>query len=233
MSEVPANSTPLTRDETAALFLPGYEAVFGEPPDQQRAELLLALVWLENANGASIIQGNWGNLSVKPGDAVTYWRPPWFDLEKVEAMPDSAKKNRLLDVHARMVAGTAPEAFRAFPDQQAGLRAWLELLKRRQPILDAASSGDPVAFAHAIFDTKYCPDPECRDAGPSYAKLQETIRSLGYFKDLKKKRPAQLVAAVVPLEQALSFWFWGLLLRQRTCGSSCHADGVQPRSGEP
>ncbi len=187
MTQVARTPTPLSRDEMAARFLPAYRAVFGTDPDRNRAELLLALAWLENANGAAFIQFNWGNLSVKPSDAVLYWRPPWFDLAEVEALPEGAKKARLLDVHTRMLAGTAPEAFRAYLSHEQGLSAWLELLKRRPAILDAASSGDAVAFAHAIYSTKYCPDRECRDAGPSYARKRDEIRAAGYFAGLQQK----------------------------------------------
>lgn len=234
MSEVPATATPLTRDQTAARFLATYRALFGELPDQQRAELLLALVWLENANGSSLIQGNWGNLATKAREDVSFWRPPWFDLEKVEALADGAKKTRLLDLHDRMLRGQAPEAFRAFPDQDAGARAWLSLLRTpgMQQVLDAASSGDAVAFAHAIFASRYCPDPECRDAGPSYARLRDQIRAAGYFATLKKK-VSRARAAVEPLPPGYWFWVWGQLLRLRTSGLG-HAVGVEHRlSGEP
>jgi hypothetical protein len=204
MTQVARTLTPLTRDETAARFVPAYRAVFGEEPDRNRAELLLALAWLENANGQSFIQFNWGNLSVKPSDADAYWRPPWFDLAEVEALPEGAKKARLLDVHARMVAGKAPEAFRAFGSHEEGLAAWLRLLKARPAILDAASSGDSTRFAHAIFSTRYCPDVECRDAGPSYGKLRDQIRAAGYFAGLKKKIRARAAAPAWCL--ALASW---------------------------
>lgn len=204
MSEVPATATPLTRDATAEIFLPAYLEVFGELPDQNRAELLLAQVWLENANGQSIIQHNWGNLATVPG-ASDYWRPPWFDLDKVQAMPEGAKKSRYLALHDRMLKGTVPQAFRAFPSHVDGARAWLRLLakERMRPILDAASSGSPEAFARATFDTGYCADQECKHAGPSYAKLRDQIRAASYFDNLKKKSP------VVPAELGLWFWFWG------------------------
>ncbi len=229
MSEVPLTPTPLTRDATAQMFLPAYAAVFGELPDRNRAEMLLALVWLENANGQSIIQFNWGNLSTKASDGVAYWRPTWFDLAKVEAMEDGPKKARLLMLHQRMLNNAAPSAFRAFADHQSGVRAWLSLLKqpRMAPVLQAASSGDPVKFAHAIFSSKYCPDPECRDAGASYGKLRDQIRAAGYFEDLKKKSPVG-----VPVELACSFWLWGQLLQRSTSGIGSGLGGGRPLWGD-
>lgn len=230
MSEVPRTATPLSRAEMAARFLAGYVERFGQQPDRNRAELLLALAFLENANGSAIIQFNWGNVSTTARDSVNYWRPPWFDLVEVEAMPDGPKKARLLDVHQRMLDNAAPSAFLALPSHDAGVQRWLGELQRRPNVLEAATSGDPVAFAHAIFSTRYCPDPECRDAGPSYGKLRDEIRAAGYFAGLKKKSAA-LEAVPVPL--ALSFWCWGLLLRRRISGIG-DAHGAELRlSGEP
>lgn len=197
--QVSRTPTPLTREQTAARFLPAYRAVFGADPDRNRAALLLALAWLENANGQSFIRYNWGNLSTKPLDSVAYWRPPWWDIAEVEAMPDGPKKARLLDVRARMLAGTAPEAFRAFDSHEQGLAAWLELLKRRPQILEAASSGDAVRFARAIYETRYCPDAECRDAGPSYARLRDDIARAGYFSNLRGARSSSGAGVVIGL----------------------------------
>lgn len=230
MTEVPATPTPLNRDNTAARFLNAYQDAFGELPDRNRAELLLAMVWLENANGQSIIQHNWGNLSTVPSAGGDFWRPPWFDLDQVQAMEDGAKKSRLLNVHQRMLDGKAPEAFRAFESHELGARAWLKLLQqeRMRPILDAASSGDATRFAHAIFSTGYCPDPECKAAGPSYAKLRDQINAASYFDNLKKK----VHRAAAGEHLGLWFWCWGQLLSARTTLGS-HAGGASLRTGEP
>jgi hypothetical protein len=199
MSEVPRTPTPLTRAQMAAMLVPAYVEMFGEEPDRNRAELLLALAMLENANGAAIIQHNWGNVSVFPSEAVSYWRPPWYDLAAVEQLPEGPKKQRLLDVHQRMLDHKAPSAFLALPSHEVGLQRWLGELKRRPTVLEAASSGDAVRFAHQIFATRYCPDPECRDAGPQYGKLRDAIAEQGLFAGLKKK-----VSAVAAVESRLS-----------------------------
>ncbi len=147
MSEVPALRTPLTRDATAAALVPAYVRVFGVEPDRNRAELLLAQVWLENDNGQAIIQRNIGNLS---GDAGSFWRPPWFDADAIEALPDSdPSKARYLRLHKLMLVGQAPSAFRAFDTFEQGFDAWLRLLgsPAKAAILHAASSGDANAFA--------------------------------------------------------------------------------------
>jgi hypothetical protein len=211
VSEVPATRTPLTRDATAALFVPAYVAIFGAEPDQNRAEMLLALAWLENANGQSFIQFDWGNLSTSPSSGVDYWRPPWFDAAAIAALPEGtaaeqSRKSRMLDLHSRMLAHQAPEAFRAFTSHDAGIAAWLRVLAQPNmaPVLAAASSGDPVAFAHAIFSSRYCPDPECQNAGPSYGALRDQIHAAAYFDGLKKKPRARAAAR----ELQPSYWSW-------------------------
>jgi hypothetical protein len=217
VAELPAARTPLTRDATAAALVPAYVRVFGAPPDRSRAELLLAQVWLENANGQSIIDHNIGNLTTSATSGADYWRPPWFDLDAVNALPDTdPNKARYLSLNARMQAGTAPSAFRAFDTFDQGFDAWLHLLATpaKAPILAAASSGDADAFAKAIFDTGYCPDPECKAAGPSYLKLRDQIRAASYFDGLDEQKKKQQ-ATELP---GFWFWCWGRLLALRTSG---------------
>lgn len=210
--ELPATPTPLTRDATAQAVRAAFVRVFGGLPDRNTAELLLAQLWMENANGQSIIQRNFGNLS-SSGTSGDYWRPPWFDRAAVEARPESdPNRARYLNLNDRMHRGEAPKAFQAFPTFDAGADAWLRLLSsaRMRPILEAASSGNPVSFARAIFETGYCPDPECRTAAPQYARLQQQIRNSAYFDDLAEKKKAE------PEHLGLWFWFWGQALSRRT-----------------
>ncbi len=226
--EVAAVRTPLTRDATAAALVPAYVRVFGTEPDRNRAELLLAQVWLENANGQSIIAHNIGNLSTSASSGADFWRPPWFDRDAVEALPDDDKnKARYLMLNDRMQRGAAPSAFRAFDSFDQGFDAWLRLLgsPSKQPILVAASSGDADAFARSIFTTGYCPDPECKGAGPSFAKLRDQIRAAAYFDGLEKKK---LLVAELP---GLWFWCWGQLLSARTSGHA-RADGARSLWGD-
>lgn len=170
---------------------PGVFARFGALPDRETAELLTALVWLENARGNAIIQYNWGNISCNASAAIDFWRPPWFDLEAVNALPDTDKnKARYLDLNARMKAHTVPNAFRAFGSHEQGIHFWLASVK--PSMYAAAATGDPFAFASAYFTSGYCPDQSCKDSGPTFAKLQAEIRAKGYFNNLassSKKKP--------------------------------------------
>lgn len=182
--EKPRTATPLSKDELAAQFLAAYQNRFGELPDRNRAELLLALLYIENAKGQAIIQHNWGNVSTRASADVDYWRPPWFD---VDALDDAdPKKPHLVDLHNRMIAGKAPSAFLALPSHEVGAHRWLGAVPKS--MLAAASSGDPFAFASAYFTSRYCPDPECRDSGPSFKRLQAEIRSAKYFDSLPQSR---------------------------------------------
>lgn len=192
----------------ALALVPAYTARFGVAPDRETAELLLALLFLENANGQAVIEHNWGNISVFAADNVDYWRPPWFDIEKISALPEGEKKSRYLNLHARMVAHQVPSAFRAFPDDATGIRVWLANVK--PSMYEAAATGDPMAFAHAYWASGYCPDQACKESGPTYRKLQDEIRKAGYFSGLApaKKGGAVLTALpslpLVPSPSALS-----------------------------
>lgn len=191
--EKPRTPTPLSESDLAQQIVSGYASKFGQPPDRETAELLLALIDLENAHGQSIIQFNWGNVSTFVKDSVDYWRPPWFDLDAVNALPDSANKTHLIFEHGEMIANRAPSAFLALPSHADGVRVFLANVK--PSMYDAASSGDPLAFANAYWSSGYCPDEACKNSGPTFQKLQASIRAAGYFNSLapakKKAAPSQ------------------------------------------
>lgn len=177
--EVPRLATPLTQSETAQIFLPAFQSVFGRDPSFEEGSLLLALLWNENARGRSIIQYNWGNLSSSGHADATFWRPPWY------FEPGT--------LHDRMLAGGAPSAFRAFPSHEAGAHAWLDLLNepRYSNVIEAAQSGDSEKFAQAVAQ-KYCADPECKLLGPTYEQLAS--EAAPYLLNLQKKKlPAEVL----------------------------------------
>lgn len=182
--------TSLTRAQMAKILAARYQALFGSPPSQQLAELLLAQLSLENASGRAIQNHNWGNITTKDSARVPFWRPTWFDLSEIQARPDSPRKSRDLNLHQRMLAGKAPRAFRAFNSHDAGADAYLEFLHRDRffPIVKAAEQGDARRFAGAIFETGYCPDEACRPekTAASFAALQREIRAQGVFAGLPK-----------------------------------------------
>lgn len=198
--EFPATATPVTPSAMAQAVPLAYARRFGQAPDRETAELLLALLFLENDHGRAVIQHNWGNISVFAGPNVDYWRPPWFDLAEVEARPDTDKKKaRYLKLHQQMLDHQAPSAFRAFPDDESGIVVWLANVK--PSMYDAAATGDPLEFAHAYWSSGYCPDQACKDSGPTFRALQAEIRNAGYFAELepsKKKTGPSPAAPVNP-----------------------------------
>jgi len=187
--EKPLIATPVTQDDAARRIVAAYAAKFGHAPTREEAELLTALVFLENAHGSAVIQHNWGNVSTFVKPTIDYWRPPWFDLDAVNALPDGPKKNHLLFEHAEMLAHRAPQAFLAFDSHEQGLKSWLANVK--PSMYEAARAGDPMGFAHAYWASGYCPDEACRNSGPTFAKLQAQIRAAGYFSGLASGTPPQ------------------------------------------
>jgi hypothetical protein len=173
------HTTPLTRALMAPYFLDAWLAATGGAPTREAAELLLALLYNETANGASLQNSNWGNLSHNPATGGDYWRPPWFDAEQIALIADPAKRARMEALHAQMLAHKAPEAFKAFASHEDGAANFVRFVLRpkMRPLIDAANSGDAVAFAHAVHSTAYCPDEACRNAGPTYDRIRSEMRA--------------------------------------------------------
>lgn len=185
MGEVPATVTPLAPSETAPAFVDAWGEVLGGEPSRREAEWLLAFMWNENARGKAIVQHNWGNLS-SSGKSGDFWRPPWFDLERVEQMSEP-KRSMYRRIHERMLRGEEPSAFQAFPDHATGAAAWLRLLKRLKGgvILRAAKKNSGVAMQDAIFKSGYCASPACATNAASYRSLRNDIRAQGLFAGLR------------------------------------------------
>ena len=132
--------------------------------DRESAALLLALIWVETGRG-HVLNNNVGNITASdawPGGA---WRPPWF----------SDVTNPL---HARMLAGQAPSAFRAYDTLTDGFADFAATLKHTFPtVLAAAATGDAAAFVNALHNSRYSTDynashiPTFRDLSAQFAAL--------------------------------------------------------------
>jgi hypothetical protein len=159
---VPRTPTPVTAIEAKRL-------IEAERPaeSQMTLAMLVAHSWgIENGRGKSIIQHNWGNLTAGSKWTGPIWRPPWFD----DPAPDASE--RIKRLHAAMLAGKAPRAFRAYPSHEAGLGSYLTMLERTFPSMwRAAKNGSITAFAIATKQSGYCPDCE-----PS--SVESTLHSL-------------------------------------------------------
>lgn len=142
---VPRVRTPLQEGETIRLLLQRYLTAFRRLPSKRKAAGLLALLWHETARGHSIIQHNWGNISV-PATSLPnadYWIPEWMDDELLASLPEGARRQRLENLRVQAEHGQAPVAFRAFDSHENGADAWLQLLQRDHlsHILSAAPKG--------------------------------------------------------------------------------------------
>jgi hypothetical protein len=193
MPEVPRVQTVLEAQPTANELVAALRDA-GEKVTQQQGELLLAHMWFETRAGDAAYNWNAGNIATsdtKPD--VPYYRPPWFELA-----PDASPTLRSL--HAQMLKGQAPRAFRAYDDLTAGVNGYVLALKRMFPaLLEASRTGDPDNFAYAIESSKYTPSLP--------AGVAQTLRNL-----MAKFRKADLFAGLplylkLPLSAAVSCCF--------------------------
>lgn len=148
--------------------------------DRESAALLLALIWVETGQGAACFNWNVGNITASdawPGGA---WRPPWFS---------DVSTPKLAELHARMLAGQAPSAFRAYDSAPEGFADFVRVLKAQFPsVLEAARSGDAAAFVSALHDSRYSTDYTARHI-PTFRDLS------AHFASLVASFPAGAVAA--------------------------------------
>jgi hypothetical protein len=171
---VPAVSTPLDATEAAKHLRAWPET------DGSSGPLFLALIFVETAGGRRTKSHNPGNVTADErrynGEA---FRPEWFELG-----PNPTPKMRAL--HDRMLAGTAPKAFRAYADFGAGFSDLAEQLRRNfGSVIDAARNGNARSFVDALSE-RYS-----KDYGPAHYKAFEELQSK--FRPLFADLPARNV----------------------------------------
>lgn len=178
MIVVPRVRTSQTAVAVAHALAAAFPAVLGRELQRHEGELLLAQIWQESGVGVSINNYNPGNMSAGEKYQGKAWRPPWFE----EPTETTSERNRFL--HTEMLAGRAPRAFRAYDSLAEGVADHLRQLRSVFPaILAAAATGDAGAYAHAIYDSRYCRDDGCRPEknGPSLRKWQTQFQEKGTF----------------------------------------------------
>lgn len=163
MQIVPRQPTPISAEHARDALLAAMPAL-----NRPTAALLLALIWVESGRG-NLMNWNAGNITASSSWPGKAWRPPWF-----EASSDP----HLAELHERMLAGTAPSAFRAYDSATQGFADFVGVLKRQfSSVLAAASTGDPAAFVAALHDSGYS-----RDYRPvhiaTFAQLQHQLEPL-------------------------------------------------------
>jgi hypothetical protein len=145
MLEVPRTVTPLALGAIRPLIEAAF-AGLGRPLSALEAVNFAALVAIETARGQSVQNGNVGNITAGPTYTGPVWRPPWF---QDEAHP----------LHAVMLAGKAPSAFRAYDSLAAGAKDFAQLLlsEKYAPLVRAANQPSADVFRVALSE-RYSPD---------------------------------------------------------------------------
>ena len=188
MAEVPRIATPVAESDVVRQ-LPGAFNAVGIPLTQAMARLFLGLVFLENGRGAKLFNNNWGNLAAGSSWKGDIWRPDWWSQAKIDARTDGAEKTRLQDLHNRMTnPGNVPGAFRSYRTSAEGLQAFAQLFTadRYRPLLAAAATGQPAAFAAAVKSSGYTPDLNVAAHTASYAALLNEFDHAQQFAALPK-----------------------------------------------
>ena len=132
--------------------------------------LMLAQIWLETASGGSLWQNNVGNITAGEKWTGAVWRPGWYEVNQ-----DSTP--RQVRLHAEMLKGQAPRAFRAYRTLQAGAADYVRRLKFEfPPVLKAMATGEALETARAIRDSKYCSDCELEKTARTLISLRDSWR---------------------------------------------------------
>lgn len=175
-TEVPATATPVSEYDASVYLVVGLTQALQDAPSEQVAVYSMALAWIETARGKSIIQNNPGNITTTAKSSGNYWRPPWYP-EQHDPKYDA--------LHAKMLAGQAPNAFRAYPDQQSGWNSFAYEVARRKPLLSAMAADDPLQVVRALRSTGYSSDYTDQTA-ESFRSLVAEFRSRNLFGGLRK-----------------------------------------------
>lgn len=167
MQIVPRVNTPLTK---AAAFLGLLRAA--PTITRETAGLLLALIWLETGRGQSVYGWNVGNVAAGASWFGSAWRPTWF------AEPTESSSARDRQLHADMLAGKAPSAFRSYPSAESGFDDFVRVLRTSfGAAWDAAGTGDADEFRSALASSRYAPEYSAPSVGVTLAKLRDEFAS--------------------------------------------------------
>jgi hypothetical protein len=143
MAEVAATKTPVDEVQGSIYLVVALTTALQSVLSEQIAVYSMALAWIETGNG-QLIQNNPGNITKTSNWTGNYWRPPWY--------PDDHDP-KYDALHAAMLAGKAPSAFRAYPDQQSGWNDYAREIVRRKKLLAAMNADDPAAVVAALHDS--------------------------------------------------------------------------------
>jgi hypothetical protein len=165
MQIVPAVTTPITAEQARVLLVAAMPGI-----DRETGTLLHALVWLETARG-QLQNGNAGNITASDKWGGGAWRPPWYTV-------DASSPQHMIDLHAAMLKGKAPSAFRAYGSTLEGFQDFARVLRAQfASVVAAAGTGDAGAFVHALHDSGYS-DGYTQAVVPHMTSLQHELAPL-------------------------------------------------------
>ena len=192
MQVVPRQATPLGLQAIPGLVEAAFAALGTRITGVQRVNLA-ALVAIETARGRSVQNGNLGNITARADYSGMVWRPPWFEINATSSPRD-------VQLHAAMLAGKAPSAFRAYASAEEGARDFARFLLKPQyaPLLRAATSTDVDAFRRALAE-RYSADYKNPDATRTLTQL---VHELGGTTSRNVAGSLLVVAALVVLVSA-------------------------------
>jgi S-formylglutathione hydrolase FrmB len=166
---VPRVSTPIALSQVPNHIQAAFQAI-GAPITPTQRQNLAVLVALETAKGSAMMNRNPGNITAGASYGGLAWRPPWFDPAEA-----AAKGERYVKLHAAMLAGKAPSAFRAYQSLADGFRDFAAVLRRNFPeVLEAAKTADAVRFRDALAQ-KYSHDYATAEHAKTIAALQAEL----------------------------------------------------------
>jgi len=156
--------TPLPQASIPSLVKAAFEAL-GSPLTGIQPAMLAVLVAIETARGRSMMNHNVGNITAGEKYEGAVWHPPWFDENEAKGNP------RLEKLHAAMLEGKAPRAFRSYASVEEGAKDFARQLLHTFPeVMKASLVADADAFRRAL-SQKYSPDYKNEKATESLATL--------------------------------------------------------------
>lgn len=159
--EIPDQKTPITKEQAVEALWNGYLTYFASAPKPECIEIITAQWGIETGWGASMHGFNFGNVKSRDGDGFDY---QYFECNELlpKAMADGYCSR---DPDHTRIQSYRPDGnawiwfypphpgcrFRAFDSLQAGGSDHISLLAKHFPsALQAARTGDPALYAHAL-----------------------------------------------------------------------------------
>lgn len=126
-NQINVTQTPHTNAELAAALVPALIDALGGRPRRTLAELMLAQILMETADGTVLRNENVGNVVA------------------------------IQDQDFYVLSAANPNHFRAFKSLDDGMAAFVHEIVRRKSMVQAGNAGDAHAYVQAISDTNYTP----------------------------------------------------------------------------